>query len=362
MKSKSKKSINIKSRTRKNIININSKTLKSIKKYTYKNKGGAPLALLAGKAAMGIGKVTGKAALSVGKVAARQGTKLAKASAKKAAKQLAKQAARRAAKRAAREAAKLGKDLESDAKTMMKDTSLINESNNESINETNNDPKNKTLNTPRKAVHNQNSKTYLCDPTNFEIILPPTHKSSSSIMGKKNNTYYKINIPKDTKAGSRVRFKDKLIIKNVGQNHPNCDKQILNIVNHNPTPGSGINENSKTAPKKTTNNPTNNPTKKTINDKLAPGQPQSTNDTTQNVFSQVISRSKNRMKDLPPALKSTYVKGQRYVPPERLSTGKLPTGKGLPSIGQYIPSSKSLLRGAPRLSDLGTSIVSSLLL
>jgi hypothetical protein len=268
------KSKSIKRKTRKPRKNmmINSKTLKSIKsvkKYTYKNKGGAPLLIL--------GKLAGKAGAKAAGFAARKGAAVARvaasAAAKQVAKQVAKQAAKQVAKQAARQVAKqAARQVSKEAKSMMKDTLPNNKPNNKPINK----PINNSLE-PRKAVHNKNSETYLCDPTNFEIVLPLTHKSSSSIIGKKNDTYYEINIPKDTKAGSRVRFKDKLIIKNVGQNPPNCDKQTLNIVNHIPTPGSGINENPNTAPKKTTNV------------KPAPGQ--YINDNLKNTVSQVLSRT-----------------------------------------------------------------------
>lgn len=91
----------------------------------------------------------------------------------------------------------------------------------------------------RKASYNKTSKSYVCDPRNFELILPPNYKPLPYVIGKKNNTYYKINIPENTKAkpGSRIKFKHRELIKNLGQNSPNCDKQILNIVNHIPTSG-----------------------------------------------------------------------------------------------------------------------------
>jgi hypothetical protein len=92
----------------------------------------------------------------------------------------------------------------------------------------------------KKASYNKTSKSYVCDPRNFELILPSNHKPLSYVIGKKNNTYYKINIPKNTKAkaGSIIKFKHRELIKNLGQNSPNCDnKQILNIVNHIPTSG-----------------------------------------------------------------------------------------------------------------------------
>ena len=104
------------------------------------------------------------------------------------------------------------------------------------------------LNEIRKASYNKNSGNYLCDPTNFEMIIPPTHKPSSSIIGKKNMVYYKIPIPESTEPGSRVRFKQptppiKNVHHNSGKNPPNCPlKQTLNIVNHIPT-SKEINEN-----------------------------------------------------------------------------------------------------------------------
>ena len=126
----------------------------------------------------------------------------------------------------------------------------INESINESINETtkNESTKNESvknedlsLNGRRKASYNKNSGNYLCEPTNFELILPPTHKPSPSVIGKKNMTYYKIQIPPDTEAGSKIKFKQptrpiKNIYHNDGKTRPNCPrKQKLRSVNHIPT-------------------------------------------------------------------------------------------------------------------------------
>lgn len=96
---------------------------------------------------------------------------------------------------------------------------------------------NKNKNGPGyKASYNKNSESYVCNPTNFELILPPTHKSSSTVVGQKNMTYYKINVPKDTKPGSRIRFKQptpsiKNVDHNAGKNPPNCPgKQRLRSV------------------------------------------------------------------------------------------------------------------------------------
>lgn len=97
------------------------------------------------------------------------------------------------------------------------------------------------LNETRKASYNKNSGSYLCDPTNFELILPPNHKPSSPVIGKKNMTYYEIHIPPFTEAGSRLRFKQptppiKNVDHNAGKNPPNCPrKQRLRSVNHIPT-------------------------------------------------------------------------------------------------------------------------------
>lgn len=113
-----------------------------------------------------------------------------------------------------------------------------------------------SVNQSRKASYNKNSKSYVCGETNFELILPPTHKPSSSVIGKKNMTFYKIPIPQNTKPGSIIGFK-KLpppipnIDHNAGKNPPNCPrKQRLNSVNHIPTSNTKSNNNqldSKTA-------------------------------------------------------------------------------------------------------------------
>lgn len=336
------KSIKRKTRkTRKNMM-INSKTLKSIKsvkKYTYKNKGGAPAILVAratrfaarkgaaaakkgaaaarnaaenavrtaaektAEVATAAAEKTAKVATAAAENAAKVGTVVAENAAKvgmAAAKNAAKPAAKvatEAAENAAKPAAKVDKDLETETNPMMKDTSL-------------NTP------TPRKAVHNKNSQTYICDPTNFELILPPNHKPSSSVIGKKNNTYFKIPISRDNKAGSTVKFKNKLIIKNVGHKHPNCDKQILNIVNH--IPGSGRNEKPETDP---------NPTKKTINDKLKNSVSQVLSETKlsmpenpiNSARQQIISRRLSMTKNPINSAQETpgFKKGHSSVPPER---------------------------------------------
>lgn len=96
------------------------------------------------------------------------------------------------------------------------------------------------INETRKASYNKNSKSYVCGETNFELILPPTHQPSSTIIGKKNMVYYEIPIPRSTKPGSRIRFKQSPppipnIDNNTGKNPPNCPlKQTLSI-NHDPT-------------------------------------------------------------------------------------------------------------------------------
>jgi hypothetical protein len=104
-----------------------------------------------------------------------------------------------------------------------------------------NNSKKGSKNTPRKASYNETSKSYLCDPTNFELILPPTHTPSESVIGKKRMMYYKIPIPLNTKPGSRIRFKQPTppipnINHNAGKNPPNCPPtQRLRSVNHIPT-------------------------------------------------------------------------------------------------------------------------------
>lgn len=110
-----------------------------------------------------------------------------------------------------------------------------------------NSPVNKT----RKASYNKNSKSYVCGETNFELILPPTHKPSSPVIGKKNMIYYEIPIPPATKPGSRIKFKQSPppipnIDHNAGKNPPDCPlKQRLNIVNHLPNEKSNTNRNRK---------------------------------------------------------------------------------------------------------------------
>jgi hypothetical protein len=129
----------------------------------------------------------------------------------------------------------------------------MNQSNNQSRNAKNNSGSNSnesnnksSLDKIRKATYNKTSKSYLCEPTNFELILPPTHKSSPTVIGKKNMTYYKIHIPPSTEAGSRLRFKQptlpiKNIEHNAGKNPPDCPpKQTLDSVNRLPTNILGI--------------------------------------------------------------------------------------------------------------------------
>jgi hypothetical protein len=263
MKSKSIKSKTKKTRkTRKNMIN--SKILKSVKKYTYKNKGGAAIF---GKLASGVGKLAGKAALSVGKVAGKAALSVVKATGKvagKAALSVGKAAAKKGAKivsKVGKSATKKGakpkkqyyqyRNKKTERYKNKKTNSLI--MNNQSRNAKNNSGSNSnesnnksSLDKIRKATYNKTSKSYLCEPTNFELILPPTHKSSPTVIGKKNMTYYKIHIPPSTEAGSRLRFKQptlpiKNIEHNAGKNPPDCPpKQTLDSVNRLPTNILGI--------------------------------------------------------------------------------------------------------------------------
>ena len=268
------KSKSIKSKTKKTRKNmINSKTLKSIKKYTYKNKGGATLfgklASGIGKAASSVGKVAGKAAASAGKVTEKAAASAGKVTEKAASagKDIAKKGAKTLSKKSKTQfinkKSKKPTDPKKSTDPKKPNKQYINKkteryknkkTNSLIMNNQSRNGKNTSLNETRKASYNKNSKSYICGETNFELILPPTHKPSPTVIGKKNMTYYKIPIPPATEAGSRIKFKKSPppipnIDHNAGKNPPNCPpKQRLESVNHLPTSGMN-NQQTKVNPK-----------------------------------------------------------------------------------------------------------------
>ena len=95
--------------------------------------------------------------------------------------------------------------------------------------------RNNIKNSPYKPYYNKQTKRYLCNPRELEVVLP--NDTQSSIIAKLNNVYFNIPIPNGTKSGSSITFtQPPPPINNIGQNAPYCHtKEKPIIVNHIPT-------------------------------------------------------------------------------------------------------------------------------
>ena len=68
------------------------------------------------------------------------------------------------------------------------------------------------------------TKFYSCPPTLLETVIPEGYTSKTSITIKGNNKYYKVGIPKGSKAGTKLFIEQPTVgILNVGQTPPYCN-------------------------------------------------------------------------------------------------------------------------------------------
>lgn len=90
---------------------------------------------------------------------------------------------------------------------------------------------NQLVNSTRRKPMTIRSKYYICPPIFLETIIPKDYESKTSITIEANKKYYRVNIPKGLKAGTKISIEQpKVAILDVGQKPPYCNVKDKDLI------------------------------------------------------------------------------------------------------------------------------------